>query len=76
MLLAFISLPVGLAIMRASSTMVSGMAEADTYSQLDVLGRMSVVTPFAWIVLISAALVSAILMVAAMAASPQNNQKT
>ena len=76
MLLAFLSLPVGIAIMRQSGTLVAVMAEADAYSQFDILGKISTVTPFALIVVISAAFVSAILMVAALAASPQNSAKT
>ena len=75
MLLAFLSIPTTLFIIFRSNSVREAMAEAATYSQFD-LSSIQVMSAFAWIVVISASLVGAIMMTAALAASPQNNTKT
>ena len=75
MLLAFLSIPTTLSIIFRSNSVREAMAEAATYSQFD-LSSIQVMSVFAWIVVISASLIGAVMMTAALAASPQNRAKT
>ena len=71
MLLGISSIPMAFSIIRPSESVMSVIQKSEAYPEFDILGKLSLISPFAWIVMILAASAGATLLMAAMALSPQ-----